>query len=405
MKKILALVLTLTIALCGLAVAAGAEDNVKFGFIFVGDEAEGYTAAHYAGVKAMCDAMGWDVNDTNRVEVIWNVPENEETYDAAIRLVEDGCTCIVANSFGHEDYMLQAAAENEDVMFLHATGYQARSSGLANMRNFFVDVFESRYVSGVVAGIKLNELIDNGDVSTSAPIPIGYVGAKSYAEVISGYTAFYLGLRSIAKADTVMYVNYTGEWADQQLEYDAALSLINNQKVVLLSQHADTTGAASACQEAKVFHVGYNVGMIETAPDYHLTSSSLNWGAYYTYAAQSLVNGTEIEHDWSYGYGYEGGDAVLITEINAKAFASEETYNAAVAAANETVEGIKNGTVKVFNTASFTVKGETVTTTEGLDGFFGEYIVTENGVSWFNEQGDASAPAFSFIIDGIVTLN
>jgi basic membrane protein A len=379
--------------------------TIKLGFIMVGDESEGYTVAHYYGIQTMCEMLG--IDEASQVVIKWNVGEDESCYEAAVELVEAGCDVIFGNSFGFEDYLMQAAAEFPDVMFCHATGYQAASSGLANMSNYFVDVYQSRYVSGVVAGVKLLQMIESGEVDGSQEIPVGYVGAYSYAEVVSGYTAFYLGLMSVAgDYDVQLYVTYTGSWASESLEYDAAISLIDEQNCVIVSQHADTTGAPSACEERGVYCVGYNVSMNEAAPNYSLTSASLNWGAFYTYAAATLISGGTIDTDWTAGYA-EG--AVNITEINRNAFNSDEEYNEAVEKSNEAIQNLLDGSLYVFDSSKFTVNGETVTSTatDDLAGdYYGvEHFKTDGDVTYFAESEIGSAPAFAFRVDGITELN
>ena len=263
MKKIVSLVLVLMMALvcASAAVAEGVPaDQVKVGYIYIGDENEGYTAAHYEGAKEMMQTLG--LTD-DQVVIKWCVPETEECYDAAVDLAEAGCNIIIANSFGHESYVMQAAAEYPEIQFCHATGFQAASSGLANMHNYFTSIYEARYVSGVVAGLKLNEMIANGTVSEDNCV-IGYVGAYPYAEVISGYTSFLLGVRSVCPSAT-MVVKFTNSWASFDMEKEAAEALIA-QGCVLIAQHADTTGAPTACQAAKVPCVGYNVSMNEVPP-------------------------------------------------------------------------------------------------------------------------------------------
>lgn len=364
-----------TAALTGEGVDAA---NLKAGLIFIGDENEGYTAAHYAGVKAMQQALG--LSDS-QIVIKWNTPEDESCYDAAVDLADQGCNIIFANSFGHEDYMKQAAEEFPEVEFCHATGYQAAASGLDNLHNFFTAVYESRYVSGVAAGMKLNEMLEDGTITTPK---IGYVGAFPYAEVISGYTSFFLGVRSVCP-DAAMEVTYTNSWASFDLEKEAAEALIADG-CVLISQHADTTGAPTACEAAGVPVVGYNISMLATAPTQALTSASINWGPYYTYAAQSVVDGTAIEVDWCRGYA-EGADK--ITELN-EAVTAEGT----AAKVKEVEDALIAGTLHVFDISTWTVDGSIVET-YNKDGI--EYI----SGGYFHESEFASAPAFDLKIDGI----
>ncbi len=363
--------------------------GIKVGIIYIGDENEGYTAAHMAGIDEMIQNLGLSAEQVIKKT---NISEDESSYDAVVDLAEQGCNIIFANSFGHEDYMLQAAKEFPDIQFCHATGYQAASSGLSNVHNYFTAVYESRYVSGVVAGLKLNEMIENGTI-TADKAKIGYVGAYPYAEVVSGYTSFYLGAKSVCPSAT-MEVKYTNSWADMAGENEVAKQLIANGSV-LISQHADTTGAPTAAEEAKVPVVGYNVDMISVAPDSALTSATINWGPYYTYAVKSIIDGTPIDTDWCQGY---ADGAVAISPLNEKTVAPGTAEKAAQVEA-----AIKDGSLKVFDTASFTVKGSSIEDLIANDPEFSQYSdYVSDG--YFHESELISAPAFDLRIDGITEL-
>ena len=392
MKKIVSLVLVLAMALiCSAAFAEGGipADQIKVGYIYIGDENEGYTAAHYEGAKEMMAELGLS---EDQVIIKWNIPETEEAYDAAVDLAEAGCNIIFANSFSFESYVIQAASEYPDVQFCHATGFQAASCGLSNMHNYFTSIYEARYVSGVVAGLKLNAMIADGTI-TEDTCKIGYVGAFPYAEVISGYTSFFLGVRSVCPSAT-MDVKFTNSWASFDLEKEAAEALVA-QGCVLIAQHADTTGAPTACQALGVPCVGYNVSMNEIAPDSALTSSSNNWGIYNTYAVKSVIDGTPIDVDWCQGLAQ---GAVLITELNEKTVAEGTADKVA-----EVEAAIIDGSTHVFDTATFTVGGEKL---EDLIASNADYAKYEAYVSdgYFHESELASAPAFDIAIDGITML-
>ena len=357
--------------------------NLKVGFIFIGDENEGYTAAHYAGAKGMQEALG--LSD-DQIIIKWNIPEDETCYDAAVDLADQGCNIVFANSFGHESYILQAAAEFPDVQFCHATGYQAAGSGLANMHNYFTSIYESRYVSGVVAGMKLNEMIADGKI-TEDTAKVGYVGAYPYAEVISGFTSFFLGVRSQCPSAT-MEVKYTNSWASFDLEKECAESLIAD-KCVLISQHADTTGAPTACEAAGVPCVGYNIDMTSVAPNTALTSASMDWGVYYTYAVQCMLDGTAIDTDWCKGFA-EGADKITALNDKTVAEGTEEKVK-------EVEDALIDGSLHVFDTSAFTVDGKELDTYKKGDT---EYISD----GYFHESEYGSAPAFDIAIDGITSI-
>jgi basic membrane protein A len=386
LKKMAVLAMTAAMA-AGVSCVAQAADPVdvsdlKVGVIYIGDENEGYTAAHMEGIDGMMEALGLDESQVIEKTLIG---EDETCADAAFDLADQGCQIIFGTSFGHETYLMEAAAEYPDIQFCHATGYQAASSGLANMHNYFDNIYEARYVSGVVAGMKLQEMMDAGEIASDAKI--GYVGAYPYAEVISGYTSFFLGVRSICP-DVTMEVKYTNSWASFDLEKECAEALIADG-CVLISQHADTTGAPTACQAAGVPCVGYNVSMIETAPDTALTSATNNWSAYYTYAVQALVNGEDIDVDWTAGL---ADGAVAITELNENLVAEGTAEKV-----EEVEQQIIDGSLHVFDTATWTVDGETLDSYEN-NGV--EYISD----GYFHESEFGSAPAFDIAIDGIDSI-
>lgn len=375
-----------TEAPAGDAAAATDASVIKVGVIYIGDENEGYTAAHMAGIDEMMAELGLSEDQVIEKTLI---PEDESCYDAAVDLADQGCNIIFGTSFGHESYLLQAAAEYPDIQFCHATGYQAASSGLSNMHNYFDSIYEARYVTGVVAGMKLNAMIEDGTI-TAEEAKIGYVGAFPYAEVVSGYTAFFLGARSVCPSAT-MEVQYTSSWADMSGEAEVASQLIAD-KCVLISQHADTTGAPGACQTAGVPCVGYNVDMTSVAPDTALTSATNNWGVYYTYAVKCVLEGTAIDTDWCKGF---ADNAVDTTSLNDAAVA-EGTADKVT----EVEAAIKDGSLHAFDTSTFTVNGSSI---EDLIAEGGDYAKYADYVKdgYFHESELISAPAFDLRIDGI----
>ena len=388
MKKILSMVLIAAMALIGTAALAEGipADEITVGYIYIGDENEAYTAAHYEGAKAMAEALGLS---EDQIIIKWNTAETEACYDAAIDLAEAGCDIIFGNSFNFESYMIEAAREYPEIEFCHATGYQAATCGLDNVHIYFTSVYESRYVSGVVAGMKLNEMIADGTITADQCV-VGYVGAFPYAEVISGYTAFFLGIRSVCPEAT-MKVQYTNSWASFDLEKEAAEALIA-QGCVLISQHADTIGAPTACEAAGVPCVGYNVSMIATAPNTALTSASIDWAPYNTYAVECVINGEPIAVDWCQGY---DTGANKITELNEGVVAEGTAEKVA-----EVEAALVSGDLKVFDTSTFTIGGETL---ESLIEANADYAKYADYVSdgYFHESELASAPSFDIIVDGI----
>ena len=390
MKKIVSVLLALAMLLCAAAFAEGvAPENVKMGLICIGDENSGYDANFIEAAKAALASLG--LNEDQLI-IRYNISESEAALDAAVDLAESGCNYIFADSFGHEDYILQAAEEYPEIQFSHATGYKAAGSGLANAHNAFASIYEARYTAGVVAGMKLNEMIANGQI-TAEQAKVGYVGAHPFAEVISGYTSFFLGIRSVCPTAT-MVVQYTGSWGDFALEKEAAEALIGTQNCVLISQHADTTGAPTACEAAGVPCVGYNISMIPVAPTTALVSSRIEWSAYMAMALQAVMNGENFDTDWCQGF-VDG--AVALTELNEAAVA-EGTAEAVA----DVEAKLVSGELQVFDTSTFTIGGLTPE----------EFVETEDGAAYaqyvydgaFHESEVASAPYFNIIIDGIEVL-
>ena len=369
-----------------------AKEDLKVGAIYIGDENEGYTAAHMKGIDEMEEKLGLD--DSQIIEKTL-IGEDEGCYDAAADLADQGCQIIFANSFGHETYILEAAGEYPEVQFCHATGTQAASSGLSNMHNYFTNIYEARYVSGVVAGLKLNEMIEDGTVKEDA-CKMGYVGAFPYAEVISGYTAFYLGAKSVCPSVT-MEVKYTNSWASFDLEKECADALISDG-CVLISQHADSMGAPTACETAGVPNVSYNGSTASACPNTFLVSSRVNWEPYFEYAINCVAEGTPIDADWT---GTLETGSVELSELGTNV--AEGTKEAIDAAA----EAIKAGTLHVFDTTTFTVEGAELTSYEADVDTDADYAPDHEVVSdgYFHESEYRSAPYFNVQIDGINLLN
>ena len=403
MKKFLSMLLALCMVL-GMTAFASAEvaaADIKIGMICIGDENEGYSANHINGLIKACEELGIS---KDQITFKYNTPETEAAYEAAIDLAEQGCNVIFANSFGHESYIALAAAEYPEIEFCHATGTSAMTAGMENFHNYFAAIYEARYVSGVVAGLKLNEMIESGKI-TAEQAKMGYVGAFPFAEVISGYTSFYLGARSVCPSVT-MEVRYTNSWGDMALEKETAEALIADG-CVLISQHADTTGAPTACEAAGVPCVGYNISMIPAAPTTALTSSAVNWAAYYGFAVKNVLAGTTFPADWSAGY-VDG--AVAITELNAATVPAGTAEKVA-----EVEAALKAGTLKVFDITTFTAPagaGYTVDENGQLTSAFatdtdGDWVADTNEVvidGAFSESSVQSAPYFSIIIDGITAV-
>ena len=370
-----------------------ALEDIKVGFIFLHDENSTYDLNFINAAKAAVEALGLT---EDQYVMRYNIPEGQECYDAAAELADDGCNIVFADSFGHEDYMIQAAKEFPEVQFCHATGTRAHTEGLDNFHNAFASIYEGRYLAGIAAGMKLNEMIENGEI-TEDEAKMGYVGAFTYAEVISGYTSFYLGAKSVCPSVT-MDVTFTGSWLDETAEKEAANKLIA-EGCVLISQHADSMGAPTACEEAGVPNVSYNGSTLDACPNTFIVSSRIDWAPYFEYMVNCVVNGEAIAADWT---GTLATGSVVLTDVN-EAAAAEGTVEAI-----ETAKAaLEDGSLHVFDTANFTVGGEAVTTYMADVDTDPDYTPDTEAIvdGYFSESTFRSAPYFDIQIDGINLLD
>ena len=376
-KKLLALVMAcamiLGLASCGQSVggntsaagsaeaaasqAAASGDVTKVGFVYIGDDSQAYTANFIAAENAIKEQFG------DKVETIAKYNVAEDAIESPLtELCEAGCSIIFTTSFGYGE--------------------------TANYHTYMGTIYQGRYVAGIVAGKKIQELIDDGTI-TADQAKVGYVAAYPYAEVISGYTAFFLGIRSIVPTAT-MEVNYTNSWGDYDTEKTMATAMIED-KCVIISQHSDTAGPAEACEDAakkgvKVFHVGYNQSMADIAPNTSLISSRLDYAPYEIAAVQAVMDGKDIAVDeWA---GFDKG-WVAMTELNTK-IAAKDTEKAM----NETIDAFKDGSLK----ATDVFKGDYT----GTDPFDSSKVIDLN--EGFAENGKQSAPAFSYVLDKVITV-
>ena len=390
-RKILSIALA-ALMLAGLCMAFGScsksGDAFKIGVILLHDEKSTYDLNFINGVKTAVEELK---KDGKNVEIVFkkNIPESNKCYEAASELVDDGCTLIFADSFGHEDFMIDAAKKHKNVQFCHATGTKAHTTTDApNFHNAFASIYEGRYLAGVAAGLKLNEMIADGKFKADEA-KIGYVGAYTYAEVISGYTSFYLGAKSVCPTVT-MDVQFTGSWYDETAEKNTALALINGG-CKLISGHADSMGAPTACEEKGVPNIAYNGSTVAQCPNTFIVSSRIDWAPYFKYICEQAIAGKTIDTDWT---GTLKTGSVALTDINEKVAAKDTA-----AKLKDVRAKLESGELNVFDTNNFTVEGKKV------ESFKVEKTneVIENGI--FKESSFRSAPYFDLRIDGITLLN
>ena len=401
MKKLsrivaLGLATVMAVSACSCSKAEKKDDSnkaasVKIGFICLHDENSTYDLNFINGAREACEKAG--------IEPIFklNIPEGQECYDAAAELADSGCDIVFADSFGHEDYMIQAAQEFPEVQFCHATGTKAHTEGVENFHNAFATIFEGRYLAGIAAGMKLNEMIDNGTI-TAEEAKMGYIGAFTYAEVISGYSSFYLGAKSVCPSVT-MDVTFTGSWYDETAEKEAANTLIQ-KGAVLVSQHADSMGAPTACETAGVPNVSYNGSTAEACPNTFIVSSRINWAPYFTYIINCVAEGKTIDTDWTGTL--ETGSVELTALGTAAAAGTEEAIEAAKAK-------LMDGSLHVFDITTFTSEGQELSSYMADVDTDADYTPDHEVIvdGYFDESGKdfRSAPFFNVSIDGINLLD
>ena len=402
MKKVLAIALALAMVL-GLAACGGsssstttttpaATDTYKIGMVCIGDQNAAYDRNFMMAADAATEQLAAEgIN----IEWIYKYNNPTEVADDCADLADEGCIFVVCNSYGQEPQMLITAADYPNTVFVGCTNQGSQADDLPNTINAFPNIFEARYLAGVAAGCKLNEMIEKGEITADQAV-MGYVGAYTYSEVISGYTAFFLGARSICPSAT-MKVQFIGSWGDTALEEAAAQDLID-RGAVLISQHSDNTSPATTAQKNGKYHVGYNIAMSDVAPDASIISSRIDWTNFFVSTIRTIVNGGAVDQDYL-NHGLNDGD-VCLTDLNT-AIAAAGTQEAIDAAA----EAIKSGELKVFDTSKFTVNGETLTSLMAdTDGdFAGDTEAVSDG--FFHESYLLSAPQFSARIDGIELVN
>ncbi len=367
--------------------------EIRVGFIFLHDENSTYDRNFIEAAEAATAALGLR---QDQVLFRTNIAESNACYDAAVELAEAGCDIVFADSFGHETFLLQAAREYPNVQFCHATGTHAYDENVSNFHNAFASIYEGRYLAGIAAGMKLADLYGdaNGNVSDENA-KIGYVGAYPYAEVISGYTSFYLGVKSIV-SNVTMEVTYTNSWYDEVAEREGANMLIS-RGAKIISQHADSMGAPSACEQAGIPNVSYNGSTAASCPKTYIISSKINWEPYFKYIIERVSKGQAIRVDWC---GDISTGSVQLTELGATAApGTKEAIDAAIAQ-------LTAGTLNVFDITTFTVNGAQITEEQMADVHNSDYkpdsYPVVNGV--YQESVYRSAPYFDLIIDGITII-
>ena len=376
---------------------------VKIGLICLHDSSSTYDKNFIDSMTAAVANLGERVDGEAIIKT--GVDESKDAYDAAKDLVKQGCNVIFADSFGHEPFILEAAEQFKNVQFCHATGTTAKVKDVANFHNAFASIYEGRYLAGYAAGLKLQAMVAGGTLQAnnfdaSGNIKLGYVGAFPYAEVVSGYTSWFLGVREVVP-NVVMNVTFTSSWYDFNAEKAGAKTLID-WGAAIVSQHADSMGAPGECEDRGVPNVTYNISTAEQCPNTYLAYSKINWAPYYEAVVNAMYTDEPIEGEVNHNY----------TGSIATGSVQYDVADPVAKTACELIkEELEDGSRKVFDCAKFTVNGQHLTEYLADVDDYGDFVAetnaikTENGITFFDESALRSAPYFNVDIDGITKLN
>ena len=335
--------------------------------------------------------------DSSKILIKEKVSENE-CFNIVKKTINDGYNLIFAVGKDLEDYIVQSATEHPKVQYCIADSKQAITSGMDNLHSYSLNDAESRYLVGVVAGMKLKDLIDNGEIKEEQAI-IGYVASFENSENVSAYTAFYLGAKSVVPS-VDMKVKFTESEYDEDLEKKTANALIANG-CVLLAQQSNTNSIAENCEQYGVYYVGCLQSSADIAPNFAVVSTDEDWSSCYAQIVDSIIKDEDLPSGW---YSSIDTSAVGVTEIKKNAFASINKYDETKALVAETQEKLKSKTLHIFDTANWKVNGETITSTltDELKADYGGKEYIDKGR--FMEYELTTLPKFAFKIDGIEIL-
>ena len=362
-------------------------DHLKVGFIYENDGSTPFTYNFMLAQSALENTYG------ERVKILAkNNVHGKKTEESLRDLVQKGCRIIFINTDSTQVRPL--AEEIPSVQFCQISVGDAATDAIpSNYHTFGGEIYQGRYVSGIAAGMKLKQMIDTGVISSDEAL-VGFVGAFPVAEVISGYTAFLLGVRSVVP-EAVMRVRYTNTWSSYTLEKACAQALIE-EGCVVISQHTNTTGPAVACEEAAatrpVIHIGYNQSTIDIAPTASLVSARINWTPYITGAVAAMLSGHQIEEyvDGS----VHGNDMSAGLEKNWVEMLELNPFLAAEGTAErmaQAVEAFRKGKLEVFKGNYIGVNPDDPSDTCDLN-------------QGYTENKDCSCPDFHYVLKDIITV-
>lgn len=361
-------------------------DVLKVGFLYENDGGSPYTYNFLIAQGALERQLDERVEVLSRSNVLVN-----ETEEPLRELVKQGCGIIFAVT--ESDQVAKVAAACPQVQFCQVSQPGGAGETPSNFHTFNAQMAPARYVAGVAAGMKLREMIDAGELSADQAL-VGYVGAAAEPQVISGFTAFLIGVRTAAP-EARMLVKYAGAWCDYSREKAAAEALIQAGCRVIANE-THTIGPVVACEEAAaqrtMLLIGNDQSTLDLAPASTLVSLRSNWIPYVVGAAQAVLDGRAIERqvkgvangsDLSAGFDQEW---VQMLELNSLV-AAQGTQERI----DRLVDQLRRGRLNVF-------RGD-YTGTDPLDA--ADTVDLKDG---YAEYAAASYPAFHYILNDYITI-
>lgn len=333
-----------------------ALEDIKIGVLYIGSASDtsGYTYAHELGIQGMMANLGLKDDQVIRKENI-NDGDDVAVTQALQECMDEGCNVVFTTSWGYMDETETFAEEYPDAYFAHGTGYKSNGK---NFTNYFGRIYQARYLSGIVAGLKTKSN------------KVGYVSAmgSDNSECTGGIDAFAMGVAAV-NPDAKVYVAVTNSWFSPEDEQAASDALIARDCDVL-AQHVDTTAPQTAAEANGTWAIGYNSDMSKETPDATLTSVIWNWSAYYTSYVNSIVNAT---YDASNYYGGMTESLIGLTDL------SDICEDGTSEMVLDAQQKILKGEFNVFDGVIETNDGSTV----GEEGKTLDDATITGGINWY----------------------
>ncbi len=247
----------------------GAAENItKVGVLLSGTRSDNnYCQSHYEALESLKDAL--------HLELVYRENVAVDCYPEIVSLVRDeGCRIIVGVSVHFGEDMVRAAEVYPDVYFMYAGGTKTRS----NLSSFFGRMYQVRYLSGVIAGMKTR----TGH--------LGYVAAFPIPEVIRGVNAFTLGVRSV-RPNAVVHVGYCRSWTEDEAAGDVCVSLLDRYPIDVMGMHTNSLAPLKEADRRGLWSVGCNYDNADLFSDTYLGACIWQWRPCYEMQIRDYLQG------------------------------------------------------------------------------------------------------------------